>query len=71
MKKKRLVFIVSVEVLQDNDDFKTVATGLELHEPVWYSDRVMRQTIEEEYPELFKKELEGKSWNIILEEWLD
>ena len=68
-KRRRIVFVVDVEVLRDNDEFETVAVGLELHEPVWYKDEVMRKAVEEEYPQLFEQKLKGKSWNLILQEW--
>ena len=67
-KRRRIVFVVDVEVLRDNDEFETVAVGLELHEPVYYKDEVMREAVETD-PQMFKEELEGKSWNLILKEW--
>jgi len=66
---KRVVFIVNVEVIENNE-FKPVAQGLELHEPVYYKESVIKEAVKKEYPELYKKlELERKSWVPIIMKW--
>ena len=65
----RVVFVVNVEVLRENE-FHVVAR-VELREPVWYSDRVMRQAVREQHRELWERELRGRSWDMTVVEWND
>lgn len=66
---KRVIFVVDVAVVENNE-FKTVAEGLKLHEPVWYKESVMKEAVRKEYPKLHEEKLKGKAWTVTIINWL-
>lgn len=66
---KRIVFVVDVFVVsEDGLGFEVVATSIELREPVWYKESVMKEECLKQHPEL-RKLVEGKGWGLDVVEW--
>jgi len=67
--ENKIVFIVNVEVGNtDGTDYIIVARNVELREPVWYKESVMKEECLIQHPEL-KPLVQGKSWVTTIVEW--
>ena len=63
------MFVVDVWVVrEDGLGCETVALNIELREPVWYKESVMKEELLKQHPEL-KKVVEGKGWGVDVVEW--
>ena len=65
----RVVFVVDVWVVRkDSLGCETITSNIELREPVWYKESVMKTECLKQHPEL-KKVVEGKGWGVDVVEW--
>lgn len=67
--KRRTVFLVDIFVVCKNGkSFKRIAKNLEIKEPVWYNDKVMRKALFRDNPSI-ETLLKEKSWTIEVKRW--